>query len=146
VYTIFALHSLTYTLSPHPAHFHWYQLSLSLTHTHTHTHRERTFATLLFSTFLKEKIKDFSLFKIDIEGVSLWHFHACVLCITNWIGSSPLHFFFLSWSISYGDFNRIKIPYLFMYTEYINHIPCLNFLFLPSPSHMWPTFSVTCFS
>jgi hypothetical protein len=42
----------------------------------------------------KKKKWHFCLFKIAIQGVSLWHFHMYI-CIIVWFGSSPLFFLFL---------------------------------------------------
>jgi hypothetical protein len=46
------------------------------------------------------------LFKISIQGVSLLHFHVCMYVVE--FSSSPLFFFFVTSSFSYGGFNRYK--------------------------------------
>jgi hypothetical protein len=66
----------------------------------------------------KKKVITFFLIKIAT--------HVCMY-ITQF-DSSPLFFFFLTYSLSYGSFNQFKISESFLYTEYMNHIHLLNFL------------------
>jgi hypothetical protein len=84
------------------------------------------------------------LFKIATQGVSMWFFH--VFMYHNRIDSSSLPFFFLPIPLLMVVSTGLKIWYSFLYSKYINHIHLLSFFLLPSPSHMWPPLSVTCFS
>jgi hypothetical protein len=54
--------------------------------------------TLLFSDFVKTKRFYFFLFKIAIQGVSLWHFYIYMYCNLNWFISS---IFLLSTLVSF---------------------------------------------
>jgi hypothetical protein len=95
---------------------------------------DRTCFTFLPSVFLK---KDFCLFMMIIQGVSLWHFHICVFCECALYPSfvHPLH---------YSPFYHSPLPivvstgwnflYSYLYRKYINHIHLLFFLHLPSLS------------
>jgi hypothetical protein len=56
----------------------------------------------------------------------LWHFHVYMYYNSNWFISSIS---FLS--------SGLKILYSFLYRKYINHVHLLNFLLLPSLSHMF---------
>jgi hypothetical protein len=81
------------------------------------------------------------LFKIAIQGV---YISICKCIITQIVSSSS--FFFLPYPLFMVISTGLKIIYSFSYRKCINHIHLLNFLFLPSLSHMWPPLSVTCFS
>jgi hypothetical protein len=76
------------------------------------------------------------LFKIAIQGVSLWHFHVYMYYpeLVHLLYFSSFYLSRLLMVILTG----LKILYSFLYREYINHIHLLNFLLLPSLSHMWP--------
>jgi hypothetical protein len=78
VYTVFAPYSPSFTLSPPPLPSHWYQTLLS----------GRTWSTLLFSDFVKEKNKIKFLLKITTQEFSLWHFHVCMYYSPIWFISS----------------------------------------------------------
>jgi hypothetical protein len=69
-YIVFPPHSLSFTLSLYLPHPHWYQS------------QDRTCFTLLFFVF--EKQCHFCLFKIALQGVSLWHFHEYTYYNTLW--------------------------------------------------------------
>jgi hypothetical protein len=95
--------------------------------------------------FCKRKNWHVYLFKIAVHGVSLQHFHVYLYYNLNQLISSIFLLSNLSpllMVISTG----LKILYSYLYGKYINYIHLLNFLLLPSLSHMWPPFSVTCFS
>jgi hypothetical protein len=68
-YIVFPLHSPSYTLSLYLPPSHWYQLP------------NRTYFTFLFFIFRKSH---FCLFKIPIQGVSLWYFHVYMYYNLNW--------------------------------------------------------------
>jgi hypothetical protein len=55
---------------------------------------DRTCFAFLFFVFVKKKKCHFCLFKIAIQGVSLWHFHG-YKSIIIWIGSYAIFFSFL---------------------------------------------------
>jgi hypothetical protein len=60
-----------------------------LFHTPTSTKRlGRTCSVLLFYDFVEEEKRHFCLFKIAMQGVSLWHFHVCMYYNLNWFISS----------------------------------------------------------
>jgi hypothetical protein len=82
VYTVFALCSPFFTLSPHPPPSHWYQLPWQD----------------LFSNFVKEKKWHLCLFKIVTQEVSLWHFHVYMYFKLNWFVAS---IFLLSTLVSF---------------------------------------------
>jgi hypothetical protein len=84
------------------------------------------------------------LFKITIQGVSLWHFHMCMYYSLIWFIISI--FFPLYLSLLMAVSSGLRILCSFLYSLYINHIRVFNFLLLPSPSHMWNPLSMTCFS
>jgi hypothetical protein len=101
----------------------------------------RTCSALSFSDFVKERKRQFCLFKIAAQGVSLWHFHVYMFFTLGWFISSIFSSFYLSpflMVVSTG----LKILYSFLYRVH-NHIHLLNFLLLPSPS--CPPISITCF-
>jgi hypothetical protein len=88
---------ISYTFSPLPPH-----LSLEP------TPQGRTCCILLFSDFVQEKKWHFfCLFKIAIEGVSLWHFHVYMYIIScTYVYMNPelvhlLYFFLLSTLVSF---------------------------------------------
>jgi hypothetical protein len=94
----------------------------------------------------KEKKWHFCLLEIKVAtlGVSLWYFHVYMYYNPNWFISCFSSFYL-------GPFLMVVLAglrffYSFLYREYINHIHLLSFLLLPSPFHMWPPLSVTCFS
>jgi hypothetical protein len=97
--------------------------------------------TFLFSVFWEKKT---FLFKRAIQGISLWHFHIYVYN-HNWFIPSVFSPFYISPLLMVTS-TGLQILYPFLYRKYINHIHLLNFLLLPSASHMWPAFIVTCFS
>jgi hypothetical protein len=72
----------------------------------------------------------FLLFKIDIQGVSLWHFHVYMYDSQIWFISSIFSFFYLSPFLMVVSMD-LKILYSFLYRKYINHIHLLNVLLLP---------------
>jgi hypothetical protein len=85
------------------------------------------------------------LFKITIQGVSLWQLHIYVYYNPNWFITSIFSPFYLSLFLTVISTN-FKILYSFLYRKCINHI--LNFLtsfFYPfSPvidlPFVWPAF------
>jgi hypothetical protein len=86
VYTVFALYSPSYTLSP-----------TSFPLPMVPTPPGRTYFALLFSSFIKEKKKEgkkwhFCLFKIATQEVSLWHFLVYMYYTLNWFMSIFLLF------------------------------------------------------
>jgi hypothetical protein len=155
------------SLSPHPYswnsfnryHFpiYVYMCTQYLRHTHSpipfpHTlvlttlHPCRICSALLFSNFVKAKKKwYFCSFKIATQGVSLWHFHVYLYYSPIRFISSLFLFYYHSLFLMVVSAS-LKILYWFLYRAYISHIHLLNFFLLPSPSHMWPPLSMTCFS
>jgi hypothetical protein len=86
------------------------------------TPTDRTCFAFLVSVF--ERNKKTFLFKITIQGVSLWHFHVCMYYNPNWfIPSIFLPFSPLLMVIS----TVLKIIYSLLYKKYMNHIHLLNF-------------------
>jgi hypothetical protein len=65
------------------------------------------------SSFLFLRKRYFYLFKVTVQGASLWHFHIYIYIYIyiyynlNWF--IPLFFSFLSYSAFYGDFYSLKI-------------------------------------
>jgi hypothetical protein len=104
----------------------------------------RTCSILLFSDFVEEKKWQFCLFKIATQGAVF----PCDISMSiyvlylKWVYFSSFDLSCFLMVVSTG----LKILVSFLYREYINHIHLLNFLLFPYPSHVWPTFSVTCFS
>jgi hypothetical protein len=121
--------SPSHTLSPPPT---------SPTSTDT---SDRTCSTLLFSDFVKEKKWYFCLLMVATQGVSLWHFHVYMYYNLNGFIAS---IFLLSTLVSFLMVISIGLKILksFLCKEYINHIHFLNFLFLLSPSCMWPSLEI----
>jgi hypothetical protein len=79
------------TLSTHPPYSHCYQPP------------DRTHSTILFSNFVKRKIKwHFCLFKIATQRVALWHFHVYMYYNLNWFISSSFLLSILNefWSVN----------------------------------------------
>jgi hypothetical protein len=101
-------------------------------------------APILWLCKRKEKNDIFCLFKILHR--EFYCDTSMDICIIAQIGPTPLFFFFLPQSLSYGGFSYFKFLYSFLCREYISHINLLNFLLLPSLSHMWLPLSITCFS
>jgi hypothetical protein len=97
VYRIFPQYSSSYTLSLYvpPTHTHCYQPS-----------RWNLFSLPVLRFCKKRKRRHFYLFKVALEGISLWHFHVYMYFNPNWFMLSI--FLFLPKSPSYGDFNRLK--------------------------------------
>jgi hypothetical protein len=93
----------------------------------------------------KRKKWHFCLFQIATQGVSLWHFHVYMYYNPNWF-ISPIFLLSTSDPLLMVISTDLKILYLFLYREYINHVHLLNFLLLPSPTLMWPGLTVICFS
>jgi hypothetical protein len=59
-----------------------------------------------------------------------------------------VHLYFSSFFLSplFMISTGLKNLYSFLYRECINHLHLLNFLLLPSLSHMWPPLTLTCSS
>jgi hypothetical protein len=100
-----------------------------------------TCSTPLFCNFVK---KNLCLFKIAIQGVSLWHFYEYMYYNPNWFIFSIFSPFYLNALLMVISID-LKILHSFLYRKYTNHIHFLNFLLLPSLSHMWPSLRVTIF-
>jgi hypothetical protein len=67
-------------------HVHLFTLSLPPPPLPTGTNPPgRTYSALLLSYFVKEKKWHFCLFKVGIQGVSLWHFHVYMYYNQNWL-------------------------------------------------------------
>jgi hypothetical protein len=97
VYTVFSPYLLSYTLSPHPSQCPLYQPS-----------RQELFC-LIVPWFCKEKKVTF-LFKIAIQGDSLWRFHVYMCYYLNWLIPSilllPSLVPFLWWFKGLDSFNK----------------------------------------
>jgi hypothetical protein len=107
VYTVFAPHSLFYTL------FLWVPTP------------QKGHVLPSCSPICKRKKWHFCLFQIVIWGVSLWHYHVMHL---TWIGLFPF-FFPVYLRPFFAVISRdLKILYSFLYRNYINHIHLLSFL------------------
>jgi hypothetical protein len=92
VYTVFATYSLIHIFSSLPPSSQWYQ---------EHVPRQD-----LLCQFCEKKKWYFCFLKIATQGV-LCGTSICI-CIIVWFGSSPLFFFLLPQSLSYGGFKRFK--------------------------------------
>jgi hypothetical protein len=112
-YLIFTVHSASYTLSLYPS---------------THCYQPPNKTILPFYSLLLKK-RDFFLFTIVIQGISLRHFHAQAELVHLYFSL----FYFIPYIMVIST--SLKILYSFLYRRYINHIHLLNLFLLPSLSH-----------
>jgi hypothetical protein len=130
VYTVFAPHSLSFTISPPPP---------PPTGTNPPTTRQDLF-DLPVLQFCKRGKKVTFLLKIATKGVFLWHFHVLQPELVHLLYFFSFYLSPLLMVVSIG----LKILYSFLCREYLNHVHLLNFLLLPSPFPMWLPLSLTC--